>query len=199
MTKEALIIFARNPRRGQVKTRLAASMGEDRALEIYRKLIQHTSSVTGMLPLDKFVFYSGEPCEKDAWDPDLFIKEAQQGKNLGERMCNALKLLFREGYQKLVLIGTDCPDINETILLNAFHALAEFDVAIGPAEDGGYYLIGMNTIHEELFDDISWSSSRVLGQTLSKLHSKGLSSFLLPRLRDVDDECDWMAFQYRTW
>jgi len=195
MTKDALLIFAKNPEAGKVKTRLAASMGNEVALAIYNQLLLHTVSVTRYLPFDKFVFYSSYIDEHDIWDSKHYYKKAQQGNDLGERMKSAFASIFYNGYDNAVIIGTDCPDLNAEIIESAFTSLQTYDVVIGPAEDGGYYLLGMKEMHGKLFEDIEWSTSKVLHCTLDKCAASQLSYYLLPVLNDIDEEKDLRAFK----
>ena len=194
MTNHALIIFVKNLVKGQVKTRLAATLGNEQAMDIYKKLVIHTHDAVQSFTADKFVFYSTF-IEDDIWQNNLFNKEIQTGSDLGERMKNAFASVFEKGYEKIMIIGTDCPGINDSILKDAVLNLNDSDIVIGPATDGGYYLLGMKKIHSFLFENIEWSTDKVLQQTinLSTLHK--LSYFLLPELSDVDEEKDLIHFK----
>ena len=143
MVENALIIFTRNPELGKCKTRLAKSIGDENALEIYKFLLQHTANVAKEVTADKFVFYSENIIENDIWETSVFNKELQNGLDLGERMQNAFSLLFSKGYKKVLIIGSDLYDLEANLVNNAYKNLNEHDVVIGPAEDGGYYLLGM--------------------------------------------------------
>ncbi len=195
MMKEALVIFTKNPEVGKVKTRLAATLGNEAALSVYEHLLSHTASITNYLSVDKFVFYSSHFLEEDIWDNKHFFKQVQAGSDLGEKMKNAFDATFQNGYDKIVIIGTDCPDLNAGIIMNAFAYLNSHDVVIGPAEDGGYYLLGMKTRHSEIFQNISWSSDKVLKQTIAICEVLKLSYHLLPELSDIDNEDDFIKFQ----
>jgi rSAM/selenodomain-associated transferase 1 len=188
--KEALLIFTKNPERGKVKTRLAATIGNEAALTIYMQLLSHTSAITSYLPVDKFVFYSNHILKKDIWDNTYFFKQVQIGDDLGERMKNAFAATFQKGYDKIIIIGTDCADLNADIILTAFAHLNLYDVLIGPAEDGGYYLLGMKQLHAALFEEINWSTHTVLSETTKKCNAMQLSYHLLPVLHDIDEEKD---------
>ncbi len=190
MMKQALIIFTKNPEAGKVKTRLAATMGNEAALAVYHQLLLHTVSVTEDLPVDKFVFYSNYIEQEDMWDNTLYFKEMQQGFDLGERMKYAFDVTFQNGYDKIIIIGTDCPDLNAGIIMNAFAYLKSHDAVIGPAEDGGYYLLGMKQLYSELFEDINWSTNTVLNETQMKCTALQLDYCLLPVLKDIDEEKD---------
>ncbi len=190
MRKQALLIFTKNPEAGKVKTRLAATLGDEEALSIYKQLLLHTASVSEYVPVDKFVFYSNYIDPEDIWDSQHYYKEVQQGNDLGERMKNGFSLIFQKDYNKVVIIGTDCPDLNAGVILNAFAYLDLHDVVIGPAEDGGYYLLGMKRLYSELFDNIRWSTSTVLNETITKCATLQLDCYLLPVLKDIDEEKD---------
>lgn len=193
MKKEALLIFAKNPVAGKVKTRLAATIGSKEALCVYKQLLSHTVSVTEDLPFDKFVFYSNNIEQEDLWNSKHYFKELQHGDDLGERMRNAFASIFQKGYYKAVIIGTDCPALNETIIQDAFSKLNDVDIVIGPAYDGGYYLLGMNNCHSFLFESMHWSTANVFTETIRRCKSKGLLFLLLQTLQDVDEEKDLEA------
>lgn len=198
MSKEALLIFTKNPEAGKVKTRLAATLGDEAALSIYRQLLLHTVSATEYLPVDKFVFYSNHIGQKDYWSDKNYYKLLQEGNDLGERMKNAFVAAFQKGYHKVAIIGTDCPDLNAPVIMNAYVYLEDHDIVIGPAIDGGYYLLGMKKLHPRLFEKIDWSTGKVLAQTLKICESSNLSTFLLPELSDIDDENDLKKYMNRS-
>lgn len=187
--KQALIIFQKNPVYGKVKTRLAATIGNEKALAIYRQLIQHTYLITHELKADKIVFYSDVIDENDNWNNE-YLKQLQKGNDLGERMMNAFNYVFQKHYSNAIIIGTDCAELNEQMILNAFDNLNEYDVVIGPSVDGGYYLLGMKEITKHLFTAIEWSTNKVLNTTIERCHANNLSYFLLKELHDIDEEKD---------
>jgi rSAM/selenodomain-associated transferase 1 len=187
--RNALVIFVKNLVYGKVKTRLAATTGAGKAYEIYAALISHTWSVARNIPAGKIVYYSDKVEDKDTWD-DRFIKKIQRGPELGERMKNAFTDMFENGYARVIIIGSDCPFINEQIINDAFDKLEMFDVVIGPAYDGGYYLVGMKTLHAGLFEKMQWSTAGVFEETTARCKRFGLSFAVLPRLHDIDDEKD---------
>ncbi|MBA2746183.1 MAG: TIGR04282 family arsenosugar biosynthesis glycosyltransferase [Flavisolibacter sp.] len=190
MTKQALLIFSKNPEAGKVKTRLAASIGDEAALSVYRQLLLHTVSITSYLPVDKFVFYSNKMETEDVWENNHYFKQMQVGRDLGEKMEKAFASVFQQGYDKTAIIGTDCIELNASIIMNAFVYLDRHDVVIGPAKDGGYYLLAMKKLHPDLFKEISWSTNKVLEQTLAVCNCHNLSAYLLPELSDIDNEED---------
>jgi rSAM/selenodomain-associated transferase 1 len=186
---DALVIFVKNLVYGNVKTRLAATIGKEGAYAIYASLVWHTRSVTQNIQGDKFVYYSDEVEDDDAWD-DRFYKKIQHGTGLGERMMNALKDMFAEGYKNVVIIGSDCPALKEQIISNAFQQLESNDVVIGPAFDGGYYLVGMKELYPYLFEKMEWSTPEVFETTITRCKSLDLNFAILPRLHDIDEEKD---------
>lgn len=179
-----LIIFTRNPEFGKVKTRLAAGIGEEAALRLYQILLQHTFEVTKDLNCNKAVYYSEAIPENDLWERGNFQKKHQQGKDLGQRMENAFKNAFSEGYSKAVIIGSDLYDLQEEDLKKAFLALDKNDVVIGPAQDGGYYLLGMKKLNSAVFQNKKWSTSEVLKETLEDLKNEKVC--LLEIRNDID-------------
>ncbi len=195
-SENLLLIFTRNPELGKCKTRLAATIGDKTALDIYNFLLDHTVKVTKDLPVDKKVYYSEEIWEEDVWDPTLFSKELQQGIDLGERMHNAFKAGFKQGYKKICIIGSDMFDIAQEDLSQAFESLNTHEYVVGPAEDGGYYLLGMTAVNKTLFQDKAWGTGNVLKDTLANLKDQLYS--LMDERNDVDlyeDIQDIAAFQ----
>ncbi|MGB0949533.1 MAG: TIGR04282 family arsenosugar biosynthesis glycosyltransferase [Marinirhabdus sp.] len=182
--KSALIIFTRNPELGKCKTRLAATVGDGAALKIYGFLLRHTVAITSPLAVDKFVYYSVKVRQGDLWDPTVFTKKAQQGADLGTRMQNAFAEVFAMGYQRAVIIGSDMFDMAAADLEEAFAKLQHNDFVVGPAQDGGYYLLGMKQLKTEIFKNKTWGGPTVLKATLSDL--KNEKTALLPERNDVD-------------
>ena len=188
--KKAIIIFVRNPEMGKVKTRLAATVGAAAALHVYKKLLQHTLQQTKLADADKFVFYANNITANDIWQEAAYIKLQQQQGNLGAKMEAAFNVIFSKGYSRVLIIGSDCPHLNPQHVTEAFRQLQQNDVAIGPATDGGYYLLGMKRLYAPLFENIEWSPSNVYKSTLEKIGSLGLHSQSLEALTDVDEEKD---------
>ncbi|MBS1668384.1 MAG: TIGR04282 family arsenosugar biosynthesis glycosyltransferase [Bacteroidetes bacterium] len=184
--KDTLLIFAKNLIPGQVKTRLAASIGHDGALAVYQKLLQHTEMVTRNIDVDKTVFYSSFIEEQDLWDNEIYKKQLQSGTDLGERMQDAFLETFAKGHGKVVIIGTDCLEMERVIIMDAFAQLNEHDIVIGPAKDGGYYLLGMKKMVPSIFYNISWGTDKVLEETLHACYQLKISVGLLPILSDID-------------
>ncbi len=179
-----LIIFTRNPVLGKCKTRLAATIGDKNALEVYQFLLNHTQGITSPLPVDKIVYYSEFINQDDIWDPAVFEKQIQAKGDLGKRIAQAFQSGFAAGYKQIVLIGSDVYDLHTADLDSAFQMLIDNEVVIGPAEDGGYYLIGLNQFIPEIFQNKEWGKSTVLKDTLQDLNAKKV--FLLPVKNDVD-------------
>ena len=195
MNKAALIIFQKNAQLGKVKTRLAVSIGDQKALEVYQWLTDYTHQQVKGLKVDKFLFYSDFiPAQLDQ-DLDGYHFEIQSGDTLGERMSNAFAFLFAKGYKSVVIIGTDCPYLKTEDLNKAFTDLSNTDLVIGPASDGGYYLLGMRQFFSEIFKNISWSTGQVLEQTLNQADSLGIDYEFLKILSDIDTLEDWQQFQ----
>ena len=190
MNNGKLIIFLKNPELGKVKTRLAQQIGEDEALAVFFKLIHQTREVTNRLTRDKVVYYSRFVDMDDGWSNDEYQKALQQGGSVGERMDHAITEVLDQGYSKVVLIGTDIYGLTPDILEKAFDILDQKDVVIGPARDGGYYLIGMKKPYPELFDLEYWSTPNVFSETIRRIESAGLTYGKTSLLKDVDEADD---------
>ena len=179
------MIFTRNPEPGKCKTRLAATIGDVPALEIYRFLLRHTAAITQPLTgTDKWVYFSEHFGDGSIWDPTSFKYHLQKGDDLGARMLRAFQDAFIRGYSRVVLIGSDLYDLGTPDLDLAFQELERHEVVLGPAGDGGYYLIGMKRPMPELFSEKHWGTETVLEETLADL--AGTDTFLLPVRNDVD-------------
>ena len=192
MKKEVVLVFQKNEVLGKVKTRLAAGVGEEQALEIYRQLLDKTYLALRDISVSITTYFS-------EFIPDNPIHSAenklvQLGQDLGERMKNAFAENFELGIEKVVLIGTDCPSLEGIHLAQAFEALDQSDLVLGPAQDGGYYMIGMKRRADFLFEGITWSTELVLSQTLALAAEQGLQTSLLPVLEDIDTLEDWERY-----
>ncbi|MBS1517774.1 MAG: TIGR04282 family arsenosugar biosynthesis glycosyltransferase [Bacteroidetes bacterium] len=183
--KEAIIVFAKNPVKGNVKTRLAADIGIDKAHDIYVKLLKHTHDITKDLECGKFLYLT-ERKDEQLFDGN-YRQELQNGPDLGERMKRAFDEVFKKGFRKILIIGTDCPGLNPEIINTAFEKLNENDFVLGPTDDGGYYLLGMKKTSAYLFEDIVWSTEEVLSETVKRIEKNKKSHFLLNKLKDIDD------------
>ena len=184
--KDVLLVFVKNPVLGKVKSRLANSIGEERALLVYKKLLEKTKEVASEITCDKVVCYSDIIDESDIWDAPKFLKTLQIGDNLGDKMFNSILWASNNSYDRICLIGSDNMEITKEILVAAFEGLKKHDIVIGPAKDGGYYLIGMNQPVELLFRKKNWGASSVLVETIKDIRNLGLKFKLLPKLSDID-------------
>ncbi|CCG98985.1 hypothetical protein FAES_0974 [Fibrella aestuarina BUZ 2] len=192
MATHHLIIFVKNPIPGTVKTRIARTVGNDRAVQVYRHLLQHTQQITRYTPYTKAVYYADFINPGDGWNG--YEKALQVGDDLGERMANAFREQFAARAEKIVIIGSDCLTITEDHLAQAFRALDQADVVIGPATDGGYYLLGMKRLHDDLFIDMPWSQPDLLDRTKALLAANGQTVALLPELTDIDEWADYERY-----
>lgn len=183
-SKKALIIFTRNPELGQCKTRLAKTIGDENTLEVYKFLLNHTASIAKEVKADRYVFYSENIIKDDLWDVGTFRKKLQKGDGLGQRMHNAFVELLEMGYEKVAIIGSDLLDLDAEIVNDAFAQLDFNDVVIGPALDGGYYLLGMKNLYPIVFENKVWGSISVLQSTLEDLQNSTVH--LLKELNDID-------------
>lgn len=183
-SEQTVLIFTRNPELGKVKTRLAAGVGDEAALAIYKFLLEHTVSITKDLSADKQVFYSEKIRSGDLWNENSYIKKLQYGVDLGARMHKAFEDSFKAGYNKVIIIGSDMYDLSQKDIDLAFSELDHHDFVVGPAQDGGYYLLGMTFLLPQLFQNKEWGTETVLEDTLKDLRSH---SFKLLEVRnDVD-------------
>lgn len=181
-----LIIFIKNPVKGKVKTRLAATIGDEKALEVYLKLIDYTLNLVKALNVEVNLFFSDLVIS----DYPFSMKHLQKGNDLGDKMKNAFKKCFDEGGKNVVIIGTDCAELTKEIIDEAFKELENNSVVIGPALDGGYYLLGMNQFYSTIFNGIEWSTSSVYNETKMILEKENISLGVLPILSDIDTEED---------
>ncbi len=184
MSKNLLLIFIRNSALGKVKTRLAKVIGDEAALELYKFLLKHTMQITQKGVFDKVVCYSEKIEENDIWNEEFYQKELQRGSDLGARMENAFCSAFAKGYDKVVIIGSDLYDLQLTQIAEAYEKLGTNDVVMGPAQDGGYYLLGLQKNHPSIFKNKAWGTATVREETLKDLENH--SVYLLETLNDID-------------
>ena len=196
-----LLIFARHPELGRVKTRLARTLGDEAALAVYVELLGHTRAAAEALPgAHKTIWFADHaptPAEAEAHWPGYDCR-VQPAGDLGQRMAAAFGQAFAAGAEAAAIIGTDCPGLSTAHLAAAFAHLRDHDVVLGPADDGGYYLLGMRQVHAALFADKAWSTDAVLPATLADAARLGLRVALLPTLRDVDTEADLRAWRQNS-
>lgn len=183
-SKNLLLIFTRNPVLGKCKTRLAATVGNEAALKIYKFLLQHTVNITKDLIAAKQVYYSEEIWEDDIWPSTLYDKRLQIGQDLGARMANAFQEGFTSGFEKIIVIGSDMYDLQQSDIEDAFLGLDHSDFVIGGADDGGYYLLGMKKFNAKIFQNKKWGTSSVHNDTLNDLEGENI--YFLEIRNDVD-------------
>jgi rSAM/selenodomain-associated transferase 1 len=197
MARNILGLTVKFPEPGKVKTRLARDIGDGAAADVYariaRRVLQRTTPSAASY--ERMIFYSPSGKRKafEQWFP---TEDAlpQKGGGIGRIMQNALSAMFEEGAEKAVVAGVDIPGLNSEIIRAAFAALDSSDLVIGPAMDGGYYLIGMKAVHPELFHGIRWSTAGVLEETLAVAGRCGLSCSPTETLYDIDTIEDLLAF-----
>jgi len=197
MAKNKLLIFTRSPVLGEVKTRLQPEYSPEESLKIHKSLMLRTLQLTKKL--DGFDI---ELCCAPDRNTMFFLDcennfpvqlTNQQGEDLGEKMAFSFSVALQT-YEKVVVIGTDCPDIDEDYITQAFAALNNVDAVIGPAADGGYVLLGLRAFSLELFTDISWGSDKVLAQTHKALNDLSWSCKELGIMHDVDRPEDLLRY-----
>ena len=195
-----VLLFIKSPEKGQVKSRLAKAIGEDAALDVYKCLVSQTlENLKDGDYLFRICFYpsdSGAIIEN--WLGNAYYYSPQHGRDLGEKMKNAFVHAFSDGVEKVLLIGSDIPDMSIPLLNEAFNALDSSDAVIGPANDGGYYLIGFNraSFLPDIFQGIVWSTDSVFDDTMKVFVKSGLSVHALRVLTDVDTFEDLKATGY---
>lgn len=193
--KKALILFLKRPVAGRVKTRLAKTTGPEKVLRVYAALVRRTVEAAARSGADVFAFMDS-PGDPGFVFPADFRVKVQQGTELGERMAQAFQEVFTEGYGKVVIIGSDCPQMSPGVLGEAFRYLNAAPVVIGPAADGGYYLLGMTAYVPGIFALSRWSHSGVLAETLRILQGKRTGYALLAELSDLDTEADFERLKH---
>lgn len=183
-----LLLFAKYPEPGKVKTRLAAALGAEKAALFYKEMVEEVVKKTRPANGEyRPILCYDPPDRRDDFAKwlDLPLLKPQEGADLGEKMKNALAESLREA-GKVLVIGTDCVDIDRPLVIEAFGKLDDADIVLGPVKDGGYYLIGCKKIYPEVFTAIDWSTERVLTQTLERARALKLRVSLLPELEDID-------------
>jgi rSAM/selenodomain-associated transferase 1 len=191
----ALIIFQKSFITGKVKTRLAKTLGNEKALAVYKKLVEITYD---QIPTDLFevlIWFTpaieklSHPLHENA---SFYI---QKGDDLGTRMVNSFESALRSGFEKVLIIGTDCPFITADIYRKAIEMLDDNDYVIGPANDGGYYLLGAKKSPEKIMRNIEWGTDTVMRTTLQSIEREGRSYSLLEELTDIDNAEDFKEFE----
>jgi uncharacterized protein len=193
--QDALIIFIKNAELGKVKTRLAATLGDEQALDIYKKLLSLTQKIALQVDCQRYLYYSNFIDVKDDFGESDFTKRVQIGENLGERMSNAFTEVLTN-HSKAVIIGSDCAELQGEILSGAFADLAAHDFVVGAAEDGGYYMLGMKEAQPKVFANIEWSTDEVFTKTIVNIKQLEKSVAFSPTLSDLDNEADWLKVKH---
>jgi uncharacterized protein len=194
-----LVVFVKAPRAGAVKTRLAGTLGPDAACAAYRRLVEALLANLAPLPRVELCFTPAEAgAEIQPWVRPGWLTCPQVGGGLGERLHAAFAEHFETDAQHVVIIGSDCPDVTATDIEDAWLALEGHDVVLGPALDGGYWLIGLRAPQPALFTGIPWSTDRVFGETMCRARETGLRVALLRELADVDTAADWERWLRRA-
>ncbi len=194
---KALILFIRNPEKGKAKTRLARELGDEQALRIYKSLLEHTRRQALGVNALRLLFYADYINRDDEWHEPEFRKYRQEGEGLGERMLHTFEVALGQARSALI-VGSDIAQISTAIIEDAFRQLQSHDFVIGPAKDGGYYLLGMKEPHPELFRGIEWSTPTVFADTVAIMEQMGKSYALAPELSDIDYAEDWERYGWEV-
>ena len=192
--KQCILFFAKYPQVGQVKTRLAGDVGDEHAAELYKRFVLDMLSMLNNLETD--IIIAVEPADAcgsfSQWTGRQYRYVGQVGRNIGAKMKNAMEAAFEQGYDRVVLIGSDLPDLPSDFLGYALDALDRYDVVMGPAHDGGYYLVGFGrkSFLPEVFRGMTWGSNQVFTQTMNVLDQAGCRTHVLPEWYDIDTAAD---------
>ncbi|HLO46488.1 MAG TPA: TIGR04282 family arsenosugar biosynthesis glycosyltransferase [Leadbetterella sp.] len=200
--KSSLLIFIKNPELGKVKTRLAATIGDEKALEVFKKLLVNIHDKSLNVRADKLLFYSTYVDKNDIWENDVFRKYVQNpSPDLGQRMLSAFEEARDLGYTKALIVGSDIYEVSTEILQEGFELLEHAESVLGPSHDGGYYAIGFNfekinsdTFLQEIFLNKTWSHELVAQEALETINSYSYTCNFLPTLSDIDTEEDLKNF-----
>ena len=190
MDDRCVLFFIKNPEKGKVKTRLASAIGDKKAVKLYKRFLLEMLFTLNRGTFLFYLCYSPESPLSDLkdWLGDQYLYMPQSGENLGERMKNGFAEAISMNFRRVVLIGSDIPDLPLAFIEEAFTSLREKDVVIGPSFDGGYYLIGFKdkTFSARAFEGIHWSTESVFEKTIKVLKQEGLTVHTLRPLRDID-------------
>ncbi len=183
-----IIVLAKAPILGEVKTRIGKNIGMESSKWIYEQLLSHTSNVTKKTKIKTVLFKNKNHEKLETLFKHSIASKFQVGKSLGEKMENAFQWAFKKKFKKIILIGTDLWTLNEKIIIDSFKLLDKFNLVIGPSYDGGYFLIGMKKPNENIFKNIPWSTNNVLEKTISKMKTRKIS--FLEIAKDIDSFSD---------
>lgn len=201
MTSEAVLVFLRAPEEGRVKTRLSKCLNPAFVLALYRGFVGDTLDALNAFE-DKILYFWPPGKEKmlENWLGSGCVFSCQRGEDIGQRMANAFQDIFKKGYTRAILIGVDIPELGHDVIELAFKALQTRDAVIGPSADGGYYLIGFQkkSFSKDIFDDIDWSTEKVLNQSVRAMSRLSIQYELLPELSDIDTPEDLKALSDRV-
>jgi rSAM/selenodomain-associated transferase 1 len=202
MKKACLIVMVRCPEPGQVKTRLATTIGEQGASELYECFVEDLLKSLEGIPADLRIGFhppNGRKCIEN-WLGSRFELIPQQGRDLGERQASLLQEAFSMGYGSAIVMISDAPDIPAEMVNGAIRALGSSDSVIGPCRDGGYYLIGFRaaSFHKDLFQDITWGGPSASSTILDRMKGSGPGTVVLDTWWDIDDHGDLEAFFRRS-
>jgi uncharacterized protein len=190
-----LIVFVKAPRMGSVKTRLAASIGPKAACEAYQQMVGALSTrICSLRNVQLRVSPNGAESEVQPWQQPGWATAAQGEGDLGARLTTAFADAFRAGAQRVAIIGSDCPYVTIDDIEQAWANLSEHDVVLGPARDGGYWLVGLRQLQAELFREIPWGTADVLRQTVDRARGLNLGVHVLRELSDIDTAEDWREY-----
>ncbi len=196
------MLFVKFPEKGKVKTRLAKKVGDDHAVDLYRCFILDMLTMLDSSGIQVCVCYAPEAAGRSfrAWLGNDYAYFLQQGDDLGQRMSNSFQQAFQYGFGKVVVIGSDLPDLSAHVIVAAFEKLQAVDMVIAPSGDGGYYLLGFrnDTFFPEVFQDITWSTAQVCAETLKKVETAGRTISLLPEWNDIDNYVELQRCYHRN-
>jgi rSAM/selenodomain-associated transferase 1 len=192
---QQLIVFLKAPKPGGVKTRLAHTMGAEAACSAYRLLVETLfERIAGLSRVELRFTPDDAHRELESWRRNGWTSAPQGDGDLGERLNRAFHEAFAKGNTRVLIIGSDCPEITVSDIDDAWNALESHDLVLGPAADGGYWLVGLREPQPTLFNEMPWSTGAVLPETLRRCEAAGLKAAVLRIRRDVDTEADWLAW-----
>ena len=200
--RNCILFFVKSPEQGKVKKRLAASLGETVAVKLYTSFVFDALATLNTCGVRVVVCFSPPAARKSvvAWLGHHYAYMPQRGVDLGQRMKNGFIDAFDRGFQQVIIVGSDIPDLPRNVIEEAFESLIYRDTVLGPSFDGGYYLIGFkrDTFTPLVFEGIQWGTETVVQETIDRLRTKGLSLHTLPTWNDIDTLPDLKDFFQRN-